>query len=284
VVFYKPHDLAAYVQTVQLHGVTHAMMAPAMIKRMATRLPEGRAFPSLRYLRIVGGGLSETLVKLSTQRLTPNVYLPYGISEVGAISMATPADLQRYPDLAGKPKKGVKVQVVDEHDKVLPAGEVGEIRVKLPGMLSGYHQDEARTQAKFRNGWFYTSDIGTLTPEGYVRIDGRKDDRINLGGNKFYPERVERVLDGHPQVQEVAVFAAPVKGETALVAAVVWAGEPAVQSLLDHAKAKALPASMMPQGVMTIAQLPRNEAGKVLRKQLQTLFAQGLKNDKPVLH
>ena len=71
VVFYKQHDLATYVQAVNLYGVTHAMMAPAMIKRMASRLPAGVAFPSIRYLRIVGGGLSEQLVALATGRLRP---------------------------------------------------------------------------------------------------------------------------------------------------------------------------------------------------------------------
>ncbi len=280
VVFYKQHDLAAYIQTVNLYGVTHAMMAPAMIKRLASRLPAGVAFPSVRYLRIVGGGLSEPLVALATSRLTPNVYLPYGISEVGAISMASPADLKLHPDHAGKPKKGVKVQVVDEKDKVLPAGEVGEIRVKMPVMLAGYHQDEEKTKAKFKNGWFYTSDIGTVTSDGFVRIDGRKDDRINLGGNKFYPERVERVLDGHAGVQEVAVFSAPLKGEPALVAALVWKAEPALQDLLAYAKEHGLPPAMTPQAVMSLPELPRNEAGKVLRSQLKALFEQGLHNDK----
>ena len=285
VVFYKQHDLSAYVQTVNLYGVTHAMMAPATIKRMASRLPLGVAFPSIRYLRIVGGGLSEQLVKLVTTRLTPNVYLPYGISEMGAICMASPEDLKLHPDHAGKPKSGVKLQVVDESDKVLAPGEVGEIRVKMPLMLPGYYLDEEKTKAKFKGGWFYTSDIGTLTKDGYVRIDGRKDDRINLGGNKFYPDRVERLLDGHPEVQEVAVFSAPLKGEPALVAAVVWKSEPAMQSLLDYAKEHRLPASMAPKGVMSMAELPRNEAGKVVRSQLKALFEQGLhNNEKPVLH
>jgi len=284
VVLHKHHDLAAYIQTVNLCAVTHAMMAPATIKRMAARLPAGVAFPSIRYLRIVGGGLSEQLVALAMGRLTPNVYLPYGISEVGAISMASPEDLKLHPDFAGKPKKGVKVQVVDDKDKVLPAGEAGEIRVKLPVMLPGYHQDEEKTKAKFKNGWFYTSDIGALTTDGFVRIDGRKDDRINLGGNKFYPERVERVLDNHPGVQEVAVFSAPMKGETALVAAVVWTSEPALQSLLAYAKEKGLPPGMTPKGVMSVAELPRNDAGKVVRSQLKALFEQGMQNEKPVLH
>lgn len=284
VVFYKQHDLATYIQTVNLCAVTHAMMAPATIKRMAARLPVGVAFPSIRYLRIVGGGLSEQLVALATGRLTPNVFLPYGISEVGAISMASPDDLKLYPDYAGKPKKGVKVQVVDEKDKVLAPGEVGEIRVKLPVMLPGYHQDEEKTKAKFKNGWFYTSDIGTLTADGFVRIDGRKDDRINLGGIKFYPERVERLLDAHPGVQEVAVFAAELKGENALVAAVVWKSEADLNSLLNYAKEHRLPANMMPKGVMTLKELPRNEAGKVVRSELKALFDKGMSTEKPVLH
>ena len=80
------------------------------------------------------------------------------------------------------------------------------------------------------------------------------------------------------------MFSAPMKGEPALVAAVVWTAEPAFQSLLDYAKEKKLPLDMTPKGVMSVAELPRNEAGKVVRSQLKALFEQGLQNEKPVLH
>ena len=290
-VFYKQHDLTAYVQAVNSHGVTHAMMAPAMIKRLAARMPLGNAMPSVRYLRIVGGGLSEHLVSLATTRLTPNVFLPYGISEVGAISMATPEDLKLHPDYAGKPKPSTLIEVVDEQGQVLPAGDAGEFRVKLPMMLAGYHQNEARTQEKFRDGWFYTSDIGVLTVDGYVRIDGRKDDRINLGGTKFYPDRVERVLDAHADVQEVAVFSSKVRGEPMLLAAVVWKDKPEAAALLDYCKAKRMPPGMVPQVMLNVKELPRNDAGKVVRAQLETLFQahllvieQSKQGGKPVLH
>lgn len=290
VVFHKQHDLQSYMDTVNLYGVTHAMMAPAVIKKVAARLPRGVAFPSLRYLRIVGGGLSEHLVTLATSRLTPNVYLPYGISEVGAISMATPADLQKYPDHAGQPKPGVLVQAVDASDKVLPPGEVGELRVKLPMMLPGYHLNEEKTKERFKNGWFYTNDMGTVTADGYVRIDGRQDDRINLGGTKFYPERVERLLDGYPGVSEVAVFATKMKGEPTLVAAVVWKDQPDVNGLLSYGKENKIPAGMLPKVVLSIPELPRNDAGKVVRSQLAVVLQEQLslgkaaQTEKPVLH
>lgn len=290
-VFYKQHDLQAYIQTVNLYGLTHAMMAPAMIKRIAARLPKGVAFPSLQYLRIVGGGLSAHLVDLATTRLTPNVYLPYGISEVGAISMATPQDLALHPEYAGKAKPGTLIEVVDALERTLPAGEVGEFRVKLPVMLAGYHLNEARTQEKFRDGWFYTNDIGVLTVDGYVRIDGRKDDRINLGGAKFYPDRVERVLDVHSEVSEVSVFASKVRGEFTLVAAVVWRDQADVASLLAFCKTQGLPAGMVPQVVLSVLELPRNEAGKVVRSELAVLLQAQLTqldktgpSAKPVLH
>jgi acyl-coenzyme A synthetase/AMP-(fatty) acid ligase len=290
VVFHKPHDQQSYIDTVNLYGVTHAMMAPAMIKKMATRLPRGMAFPTLRYLRIVGGGLSAHLVALATSRLTPNVYLPYGISEVGAIAMATPDDLKKYPDYAGQPKSGVLVETVDANDQPLPPGEVGELRVKLPVMLPGYHLNEEKTKERFKNGWFYTNDMGTLTTDGYVRIDGRKDDRINLGGTKFYPDRVERLLDDHPDVAEVAVFASQLNGEPTLVAAVVWKDQPQVNALLAHGKEKKIPAGMLPKVVLSVPQLPRNDAGKVVRSQLAVLLQEQLsaakqaQSEKPVLH
>lgn len=291
VVFNKPHDQQSYIDTVNLYGVTHAMMAPAAIKKMAARLPRGVAFPSVRYLRIVGGGLSEHLVTLAMSRLTPHVYSPYGTSEVGAISMATPEDLRKHPNHAGMLKPGVMVEVVDAAGEVLPIGGVGEVRVKLPMMLPGYHLNEERSKERFKDGWFYTNDIGTVTEDGYLRIDGRKDDRINLGGAKFYPDRVERAIDGHPEVSDVAVFASKVRGETALVAAVVWVNQPQVAALLAHCKKQRLPLDMVPQVVLSVPKLPRNDTGKVIRSQLSLMLQEQLaqtektaSTGKPVLH
>jgi acyl-coenzyme A synthetase/AMP-(fatty) acid ligase len=274
VVFHKQHDLPSFIDAIHLYAVTHAMMAPAMIKDVAARLPfEGNAFPTLKYLRIVGGGLSEHLVKLAKRKITPNLWLPYGISEVGAIAMASPEWLDSHPDFAGQPKPGVEVQVVDAEGHLLPVGQSGEIRVRVPQMPQAYYMNPQRSAEKFRDGWFYTSDIGLLNEEGLLRIEGRSDDRINLGGVKLYPERVEHVLNSHPEVRDSAVFALPDQDNNkVLVAALVLDhdGKPEA-NLIDFCRERKL-GNLTPRRFFIVKELPRNPAGKLLRSALPTLL------------
>jgi acyl-coenzyme A synthetase/AMP-(fatty) acid ligase len=281
VVFHKQRQLESFISSIQLHAVTHAMTSPATIKDLAAALPfEGNAFPSIRYLRIVGGGLSEHLVKLAKRHITPNVWLPYGISEVGAISMADPALLDSHPDCAGRPKPGVQIEVVSPEGTVLGTGETGELRVRVPGMPTEYYMNPERTAEKFRDGWFYTNDIGMLTSDGLVRLEGRSDDRINLGGLKLYPERVESVLNSHPAVRDSAIFTVPDKdGNKVLVAAVVLKqdGQP-VNDMVEFCKERKL-GGMTPRRFFIVKELPRNEAGKLMRAALPELLR---KRNEPV--
>ncbi|WP_281193263.1 class I adenylate-forming enzyme family protein [Magnetospirillum moscoviense] len=274
VVFHKQRQIESYISSIQLYAVTHAMTSPATIKDLAAALPlEGNAFPSIRYLRIVGGGLSENLVTLAKRHLTPNIWLPYGISEVGAISMADPALLDSNPDYAGRPKPGVQVEVVSPEGKVLGPGEIGELRVRVPEMPAEYYMNPERTAEKFRDGWFYTNDIGTVTSDGLVRLEGRSDDRINLGGLKLYPERVEAVLNSHPDVRDSGVFTVSDKdGNKVLVAAVVLkqADQP-VSDMVEFCKERKL-GGMTPRRFFIVKELPRNEAGKLMRAALPELL------------
>jgi acyl-CoA synthetase (AMP-forming)/AMP-acid ligase II len=187
--------------------------------------------------------------------------------------MADPALLDAHPDCAGRPKLGVEVEVVNPEGEVLAPGETGELRVKVPGMPTEYYMNPERTAEKFRDGWFYTNDIGMLTPEGLIRLEGRSDDRINLGGLKLYPERVENVLNTHPDIRDSAVFTVPDKdGNKALVAAVVLnhEGKPK-SSLLEYCREHKL-GGMTPKRFFIVKELPRNDAGKLIRSALPELL------------
>lgn len=282
VVFHKQNDLASFVESINAYAVTHAMVAPAMIKELAKRVHfEGVAFPSIKFLRVVGGGLSAHLVQLAKKHITPNLYLPYGISEVGAISMATPDLLDSHPDFAGKPKPGVEVQAVDPDGKVLAADQLGELRVKVPKMPSAYYMNPERTSEKYRDGWFYTSDIGMVTKDGLIKIEGRSDDRINLGGVKLYPERVERILDTHPEIRESAVFTVPDKDKNkVLVSALVLTHEGKPEADLVKFCQEHKLGNMTPRRFFIVKELPRNPSGKIVRASLPNL----LRKPEPTRH
>lgn len=264
-----------FMETIRLYGVTHANLVPSGIKAMAAMAPNGAvAFPSIKQLRVVGGALSDHLFQLAYSRLTPNLMLPYGTSEVGLIAMATTQMLKDHPDHTGKVTTGGEIEVVDADDRVLGPNELGELRVKVPLMLQSYYKDEARTKLKFRDGWFYTSDMGRLSEEGFLKIEGRSDDRINIAGTKLFPEQVERVLISHPAILESAIFTVPepLIGKK-MVAAIVLAEGATLntEQLVELCRSRKL-ADKTPAEYFFCAELPRNASGKLLRGELQKLL------------
>ena len=275
VVFHALQDFQSFVSAINLNAVTHVTMPPAMIRTLAAQLPhEGIAFPTIRLLRIVGAGMTAQLVELVTRKITPNAYINYGMSEIGPISFATPEMLLAHPDYAGRVRPGVELQVVDPQGQVLPPGESGEFRVRVSGMVQGYHQNAERTALQFVDGWFMTRDAGFITADGLVKIEGRMDDKINLGGVKFYPERVENVLNAHPEVKDSAVFVIDGPNQNKVLMAVVVPKHPPpfAQRLVDYCQEKNL-GKMAPQRFVLVREIPRNPTGKIMRSALVGLIA-----------
>ena len=264
-----------FLQTVQLYGVTHASLVPSGIKNMAASAPRsGVAFPTLKQLRVVGGALSDHLFKLAYERLTPNVLQSYGTSELGLISVATPQMLMDHPDHSGKVVAGGEIQVVDAQGQVLGPDQLGELRVKVPLMPQGYFKDEERSKLKFRDGWFYTSDMGKVTADGFIKIEGRADDRINIAGIKLFPDAVERVLSSHPAVHECAIFTVPepTLGKKMLAAIVLEEGaQLSGEELAQHCRSRKL-AEKTPTAFFICQALPMNPSGKLMRAELAKLL------------
>ncbi len=146
----------------------------------------------------------------------------YATNETGNITWTGRRDpWQRVATTVGKPAPGVRLRIVDDERRPLPAGDAnaGEIAVQTPQMMAGYYRDPALTaQALDAEGWFYTGDLGTLGDDGYLRLTGRKKDVIIRGGFKIYPEEVERYLEQHPLVRRAGVV-----GKSGDGAEAVWA-------------------------------------------------------------
>lgn len=280
IVFEIQQSSEGFRQTIDLYGVTHATLMPSAIKDIAALIPdEGCAFPSLKELRFVGGALPDASFKLAYAKFTPHIILPYGISEVGLISVASAAMLKDIPDHVGTCRPGVQIEVVDADGQVLPAGQTGELRVKIPLMPTGYLDNPQRTKEKFRDGWFYTSDMGSISADGLIRLEGRMDDRINLGGVKFFPERVENVLNTHPKILQSAVFTVSDgdKGKKLIAMLVPNKAGDIAKDLQAFCKEKKLGA-MTPSLFLYAPKLPRNPSGKLLRKDLPGIFETSMKS------
>jgi len=269
-IFSELHNPRAFFHTVRRYGVTHAITMPGSITTMAA-LNEynGVAFPTMKYLRVIGGAFEPALVELAAAKLTPNVYHPYGLSEVGAISMADLQMLREDPEFAGVLKPGCRARVRDADGKVLESGETGIIEVSVPGMPERYFDNEAATKLKFNDGWFITGDIGMVRADGAIRIDGRSDHKINIAGRKVQPERVESALLKHPEVVEAAVFAAELGGKRVIFGAVVPNHKGPLKLPLKRFCLRMRLGSQAPDRFVLVDKLPKNEAGKLLRRELE---------------
>jgi long-chain acyl-CoA synthetase len=180
----------------------------------------------------------------------------------------------------GQPCVGVHVRIVDEADRDVEAGEIGEIIVKSRKNMIGYWRKPEETKEAIRDGWLHTGDLGTYDERGFIYIADRKTDMIITGGENVYPKEVENVLYRHPAVQEVAVIGIPdpywVESVHALVVlkANAQAREEDIiafcRDQVAHYKA--------PQSVEFVEALPKNPQGKILKREVRKRYREGGKD------
>src|SRR3989441_310242 len=130
----------------------------------------------------------------------------YGMTELFRPLSYVAGDPEDRPDAIGRPVPGVDVKIVADDGTPLPAGECGEMFIRSPAAMDEYLGAPEETRAVINDGWFRTGDLATVTPGGFVRIDGRKRDRILRGGDSIFPLEIETVLMAHPSVIEAAVI------------------------------------------------------------------------------
>jgi acyl-CoA synthetase (AMP-forming)/AMP-acid ligase II len=229
----------------------------------------------LEGIKVRPGG-AEVPLALRHQFLTlfpSSLYVRYATTETGAISMAGPAD-HIIEGSCGKPLPGVKVEIVDETGAILPPNSVGEIRVQTQGMATEYLDNVEQTARRFRDGWFYPGDSGYLKSEGELVVCGRKDDMIILNGINIFPSEIEHVLELHPEVDFAIALALPsgIHGQIPVAAVQLKPGSKAtLDELMIYSRDKL--ALKCPRRILIIDTLPRNNLGKLLRREARSLFA-----------
>ncbi len=181
----------------------------------------------------------------------------YGMTET-VMLVSNPYEGERRPGTVGFPLPGVDLRLDDGTDEILVRG---------PNVFAGYRNRPEATAESFVDGWFRTGDVGSVAPDGYVSIVGRRKELIISGGYNVYPREIEEVLRGHPGVGDVAVVGVtdPMWGEA--VVAFVEGGDPAAD--LVAFAAERLAPYKRPKRVHHVAQLPRNALGKVTRSELR---------------
>lgn len=174
------------------------------------------------------------------------------------------------------PQVECRIADVDDVDRSLPHGEVGELVVRGPIVMSGYYGNPKATGETIdASGWLRTGDLARMDADGYIFVVDRKKDMIITAGYNVYPAEIERVLAGHPAVAMVAVGSRPddLKGEVAKAYVVLKHGTSADEQTLLSFCREHLAAYKVPRAVQFVADLPKTSTGKILRRLLPTLDA-----------
>ena len=228
---------------------------------------------SIRYCVSGSAALPVEVQKRFVELTGANLVEGYGLSETSPITHVNPLEGEQRIGSIGVPVPETDQRVVDLETgtKPLPPGEVGELSVRGPQVMSGYYHQPEETSAVLKDGWFLTGDLARIDPDGFAYIVDRKKDMVNVGGMKVYPREVEEVLFQHAGVQDVAVVGVPdpQHGESVVAFVVKKPGATATADELIAFVRERIAHYKAPRRVEFRDELPRTGVQKVLRRVLR---------------
>lgn len=254
------------VDAVNATGCTSLFAVPVMLQRL---LEAPAPMPTLRVVATSGSALTGPLASRFMGVYGQLLYNLYGSTEASWASIATPDELRAAPGTAGRPPHGTRVAILSDSGTELPTGVIGRIFVGNDMLFEGYTNGTGRESHGDLLG---TGDLGHVSADGLLFVDGREDDMVISGGENVYPASVEDVIAELPQVREVAVAGVPDEEWGQRLAAWIalhdgeYVDPGAVREYVRHRLAR----FSVPRDVYFVAALPRNATGKVVRRQLYT--------------
>jgi cyclohexanecarboxylate-CoA ligase len=234
-------------------------------------------FPGLRGCLAGGAPITPELGRQVRETFgIPGIANAWGLTEFPvATSPVLTAPPRVLDHTVGAPVPGVSVRAVDEQGIVVPAGEPGELRLRGPQCFLGYADATLDVDAFDNDGWLRTGDLGLIDAEGHVRVTGRVKDAIIRNAENVSALEVETVLATHPSVADVAVIGVPDPRTGERVCAVVVPVSPdgvSLDSLVQHCSWHGLSRYKHPERLVIVDALPRNQFGKVIKKDLRQAF------------
>lgn len=228
-------------------------------------------FSSLR-LTLGGGMAVQKAVAERWKQVTGRPLIEaYGLTETSPAACINPMTLKEYNGYIGLPIPSTEVEIRDDNNKTLPTGEIGEICIRGPQVMSGYYnRPEETDKVMTPDGFFKTGDLGIMTEEGFVKIVDRKKDMILVSGFNVYPNELEDVIVHHPKVLECAAIGVPDEKSGEVVKLfVVKKDESLTQEELIKYCRDNLTSYKVPKMVEFRTELPKSNVGKILRKDLR---------------
>jgi fatty-acyl-CoA synthase len=276
-VLHRGFDPASALDAIETWGVTQLFAVPAVYQVMLHHPAFAQRSLSSLKLVVVGGAPVPTALMTAYHEANVPLVQGYGLTEASpVVTSLRPEHAHDKIGSAGLPVWLTEVLIVDPLDgRPLASGMRGEIVVRGPNVMRGYWGNpEATAEALYAGGELRTGDVGYVDDDGYLHVVDRIKDVVISGGENVYPGEVEAVLARHPDILDVAVIGVPDPrwGEAVVAVVVARAGRmPTLEGLRQFAAAE-LASFKLPRRVESIEELPRNTAGKVLKRELRARF------------
>ncbi|MSO74872.1 MAG: long-chain fatty acid--CoA ligase [Alphaproteobacteria bacterium] len=260
--------------------------APTMIVRMINSpAAQGADFTNLKTIYYGGGPAYVADIERALDVFGPRLLQIYAQGECPmTISYLSKAqhmerDHPRYRERLGSTgiaRTGVEIRIVDEDDNPMPNDEAGEVCVRSEVVMAGYWQNPDANAQALKGGWLHTGDVGSLDDDGFLTLKDRTKDMIISGGTNIYPREIEEVLLRHSAVLEAAVVGKPHPewGEEVVAFIVARPNQKATEAELDRLCLDSIARFKRPRRYLVVESLPKNNYGKVLKRELRETLAQ----------
>jgi acyl-CoA synthetase (AMP-forming)/AMP-acid ligase II len=274
VIFQPGFDAGQWLETVESEKPVAVFLVPAMAHLLLEHPRFDTAdLGSVTICSVGSAPLAPFVLERLQERMPAAVVSNnYGMTEAGSVyCLMPPGEAVKRPGSVGKPLPPAEILCVGSDGASVPTGEVGDVRMRIPGRPREYYGDQEATARTWVDGWLITGDLGRVDEDGYLYIVGRSKDVIIRGGNNIHPTDVEHAIESHPAVREVAVIGVPheVLGEDVVAFVTLCAGERATAEDLRAHTLELLAKYKVPRRWYFVDGLPRNATGKVLKDQLR---------------
>lgn len=283
----KRFDFNEILAMAEKERVTHINMVPVLFSWILD-FPDLAKYDlsSIKYMTYAGAPMPAELMRRCIEKFGPIFQQGYGLTEAAPLAtilrekdqcrLEGPPELTRRISSAGRESLVTEVRVVDEMDRDVAVGEIGEIVVRGKNIMKGYWKDPELTEKTMRGGLLHTGDLAEVDEYGFIYIVDRKNDMIITGGENVYPFEVEKILYEHPAVLEAAVVGVQDKtwGEAVTAVVALKQGERATDDELMKFVRERIAGYKAPKKVVFMDSIPKTAIGKILRREVREILSE----------
>ncbi|MBW1736903.1 MAG: AMP-binding protein [Deltaproteobacteria bacterium] len=265
----------AALELIEKERVTYLAAIPTQLVRMLREAELSKYdLSSLRIVRTGAAAFDFAMARETEERLKCKVLVAGGSQETYSFAQSSIDDpLDNRLKTLGKPFPGNEVKIVDEKGRELPAGEIGELRVRGAATSSGYHGEPEATIEAWgelgKEGWYRTGDIARIDNDGYLVLVGRKKEMILRGGQNIFPGEIEELLVSHPRITQAVVIGVPdpIMGERACACITLVPGDSlSFEEMVEFLRAKGLAIHKLPERLEILDEFPHLADGQKVDK------------------